>query len=354
MRVLEIMGSLHRGGAETMIMNYYRAFDKKLCQMDFVIHKQFDDDYCNEAKENGASIILMKRPGELGAVRYIRVLADAIRKHGPYDAVHIHTNYQAFMGVIAARLAGVKNIIVHSHTTAYTKSQLFVNRFVFKVFRVRKLSCGKLAGDAFFGSDYTIINNAIPVSSFKEVDDTEVKKIRDRFPGKKIIGNLGSFTRTKNHVFMLDLMEEIQKSDPTICLLLYGEGELKDEIQRQIDSRGLQSCVYLMGVTKSPNIVYHAMDLFILPSLWEGFPVTLVEAQLAGAYALASDTVTKECDIGIAKIEFLKLEKSLWADRIRALLALPEGAHKVPVNLDEYDVGVQWKKLYGIYKNEYK
>lgn len=353
MKVLEIMGSLHRGGAETMIMNYYRAFDKKLCQMDFVIHKQFGGDYCNEARENGASIILLNRPGELGVVKYIYRLADTIRKHGPYDAIHIHTNYQAFLGVIAAHIAGVKNIIVHSHTTAYTKNQLFVNRLIFRLFRVRKLSCGKLAGDAFFGTDYTIINNAIPVSEFKKVDDNEVKKIREVFDRKKIIGHLGSFTKTKNHVFMLDVMEEIKKKDPTICLLLYGDGELMDAIKSQIDSRGLQECVYLMGITKSPNIAYHAMDIFILPSLYEGFPVTLVEAQLTGTYAVASNTISKECDIGISKIEFLKLDKNLWADRIMALMSLPRCAQKAAVNLEEYDVDMQWKKLYRIYKKDY-
>ena len=354
MKVLEIMGSLHRGGAETMIMNYYRAFDKELCQMDFVIHKKFDDDYCNEAKENGAFIILLERPGEIGIVRYIRTLLDVIRKYGPYEAIHIHTNYQAFLSVIAARIAGVKNIIVHSHTTAYTRNQLFINRLIFRICKVRKLSCGKLAGDAFFGTDYTIVRNAIPVSGFNKVDDNEVKKIRDRFHGRKIIGHLGSFVRTKNHAFMLALMEEIKKSDPTVCLLLYGDGELKDEIKHQIKNKNLQDNVYLMGVTSSPNIVYHAMDVFILPSLYEGFPVTLVEAQLSGTYALASNTISKECNIGISNIEFLELDKFLWANRIMAVATLPKCTQKTELNVDEYNVDVQWKKLYKIYKNDYE
>ena len=350
MRVLEVMGSLHRGGAETMIMNYYRAFDKKLCQMDFVIHAEFEDDYQNEARGLGANIILLDRPGKIGAIKYIRILAKAITDNGSYDVVHIHTNYQAFLGVIAARKAGIKKIIVHSHTTTFTKKQLFINRFVFRAFRVTKLSCGKLAGDAFFGSDYIIINNAIPVSEFKVVNENRIRSIRNQFPGRKIIGHLGSFTKTKNHAFMLGVMEEIQKRDSSICLLLYGEGGLKDEIKKQIVNRELSDCVFLMGVTNDPSTAYHAMDLFLLPSLYEGFPVTLVEAQLSGTYSLASNLVSKECDIGASRIEFLKLDEDLWVDRIITLMASPVYVHEVDFNQDDYDVNKQWRNLYNIYR----
>lgn len=352
MRVLEVIGSLHRGGAETMIMNYYRAFDKNLCQMDFVIHAEFEDDYRDEAKRLGANVILLDRPGEVGALRYISILSKAIKENGPYDAVHIHTNYQAFLGVIAAKKAGIRNVIVHSHTTVFTKKQLFVNRTVFRLFQVKRLSCGKLAGDAFFGSNYTIINNAIPVSGFKSSNKEELKAIRSRFSGRKIVGHLGSFTKTKNHIFMLNVMDKLQKMDPSICLLLFGEGELIDEIEKQIATRGLCDCVYLMGVTKDPSTAYHSMDLFILPSLYEGFPVTLVEAQLSGTYSLASDSISKECDIGACRIEFLKLDEKVWADRIVSLINSPINTSEEEINLDEYDVDKQWKNLYNIYKND--
>lgn len=350
MRVLEILGSLHRGGAETMIMNYYRAFDKNLCQMDFVVHAEFEDDYRDEAKSQGANIILVDRPGEVGAFKYIHILAEAIKNNGPYDAVHIHTNYQAFLGVLAARKAGIKNIIVHSHTTVFTKEQLLINRAVFRLFKVKKLSCGKLAGDSFFGSDYTIINNAIPVSGFKLANENRIRLVRDQFAGRKIIGHLGSFTKTKNHVFMLGVMEIIQKRDPSICLLLYGEGALKDEIEKQIANRGLNGCVYLMGVTNDPSTAYHVMDLFLLPSLYEGFPVTLVEAQLSGTYSLASDSISKECDIGASRIEFLELNEELWADRILSLTVSPVNGNEGDINIDDYDVNKQWRNLYNIYK----
>lgn len=352
MRVLEILGSLHRGGAETMIMNYYKAFDKELCQMDFVIHAEFDDDYREQAKSMGAKVLLLDKPGEIGAVRYIILLTKTIKENGPYEAVHIHTNYQAFLGIIAASRAGIKNIIVHSHTSVFSKKQILVNRVIFKIYGVKKLACGKLAGDAFFGSNYTVLNNAIPVSNFKQANETAISEVKNRFSGKKIIGHLGSFSKTKNHAFMLDLMENICKKDDSICLLLYGDGELKEIISEEIVSRGLQECVYVMGITTDPSSAYHSMDLFILPSLFEGFPVTLVEAQLAGTYCLAANTVTKECDIGISRIEFLALDINAWANRILSLLTANLHESATAVDLDEFDVDKQWKKLYRIYENE--
>ena len=115
MRVLEVMGSLHRGGAETMIMNYYRAFDKKICQMDFVIHSELKMIIEKKPRTMGARILVDGLDqGKIGAREYIKSLTVAIKKNGPYDAIHIHTNYQAFLAIIAANKAGIKKIVVHS------------------------------------------------------------------------------------------------------------------------------------------------------------------------------------------------------------------------------------------------
>lgn len=179
MRVLEVMGSLHRGGAETMIMNYYRAFDKKICQMDFVIHSEFENDYREEAEKMGARILLMDRPGKIGAREYIKSLTVAIKKNGPYDAIHIHTNYQAFLAIIAANKAGIKKIVVHSHTTSFKKHEIFVNRVVMKLYHTVNIACGVAAGDAFFGkNNYMVLNNAIDVSRFKNVDNETIQKTK--------------------------------------------------------------------------------------------------------------------------------------------------------------------------------
>lgn len=352
MRVLEIMGSLHRGGAETMIMNYYRAFDKKLCQMDFVVHAEFENDYCKEAEGLGARIIHLDRPGEVGIHKYISALVAAMRQNGPYDAVHIHTNYQAFLGVIAAHRAGINNILVHSHTTKFTSMQIIINRLIMQIYGVKRLSCGERAAKAFFGNaKYQIINNAIDARKFRNVDEEKCIQLRKKLFGDHIvIGNLGRLHPPKNHAFMLDVMEQLVKKNPSIILALYGEGEKEYEIKKLVADKKLASNVFFMGVTNDVVSTYHTFDLFILPSLWEGFPVTLVEAQISGVPSLASNCVSNECDLGIGLLEYLPLDKDAWVNAILDLLDKKNETLGDTEKIDNYDVNTQWKKLYEAYK----
>lgn len=350
MRVLEVMGSLHRGGAETMIMNYYRAFDKKKCQMDFIIHSEFENDYREEAEKMGARIMLMDRPGKIGAREYIKSLTTVIKKNGPYDAIHIHTNYQAFLVIIAANKAGIKKLVVHSHTTSFRKREIFVNRIIMKVYHTVNIACGVAAGDAFFGKkNYIVLNNAIDISRFKNADNKIIhEKKREIYQEKKLVGHLGSFTAPKNHEFIIECAEELQKHRKDFKILLFGEGEKKEDIQKAILTRGLSDFVELCGVTDNPANTYRMFDVFILPSLYEGFPVTLVEAQISGVYCLASANISKECDLHVGRLEYLELDKITWANRINQLLKKNK-KYDGEIVIDQFDVNVQWRKLYDIY-----
>lgn len=348
MRVLEVMGSLHKGGAETMIMNYYRAFDKSLCQFDFVVHAEFEDDYRAEAKAMGANIIVLPTPGSLGAMRYIRRLRKAIKENGPYDAVHIHTDEQVFMGVIAAKGAGVKRVIAHSHNTRFNNFRIKVNRFVCKLWRATCLACGEKAGESFFGNlEYTVLNNAIPASRFMRTEETGTEQP----DAIKVIGHLGRFCEQKNHVFIVDIAEEMKARGEKVQFCLYGAGALEENIRQLVKTRNLEDYVRFMGLTNDAPSAYRSMDMFILPSRFEGFPVTLVESQLSGVPSLVSDRVSRECDLGLDLLTYLPLDKTVWADEISRRLA--EGnCKKCSLSnevIAQYDVTVQWKRLLAIY-----
>lgn len=345
MRVLEVMGSLHRGGAETMIMNYYKAMDKSLCQMDFVVHAEFEEDYRKQAQEYGARVFLLERPGKIGALAYIKALTQLIKSNGPYDAIHIHTNHQAFLSMIAGRIAGVKNILVHSHTTKYEKKYLAINRFFMKMCRVKRIACGKAAGDAFFGKEnYIVITNAIDLRKFKEVTSCDEKK----YGSKYVVGHLGRLTKPKNHEFIIGLAEQMAKVRDDIVFVCYGEGEDEEKLKRIVGSKQLSNIKFL-GVTHDAASAYHSFDVFILPSLWEGFPVTLVESQLAGTYALASDKVSKECDLNIGMLKFLPLDIEAWKNEIISCISQDHMCLKNKTIVDLYDVNIQWRKLYQLY-----
>lgn len=353
MRVLEIMGSLHRGGAETMIMNYYRAFDKQLCQMDFVVHARFDNDYCQEAEQMGAKIIELHRPGQIGPFRYIKELSDAVKRYGPYDAVHIHTNYQAFLSIIAAYFAGIRKIFVHSHTAKYSGTWIYINRYVMKVFGVKRLACGRAAGNAFFGREpYIIINNAIDIKKYKEIDNKNYTKIKHETFGKQyVLGHLGRFVEAKNHSFMLNVMERLVQIRKDIVLALYGDGEDRTKIEELAKAKGLENYVQFMGVTNDVITAYRTMDLFLLPSLYEGFPVTLVEFQLSGISGLVSDCVSDECDLQAGLVTYLPLKEDRWVAKILEKIENRQYAvkHVASDVLNQFDVKVQWKRLYEIY-----
>lgn len=351
MRVLEIMGSLHRGGAETMIMNFYRAFDKQLCQMDFIVHAEFIDDYRQEAELLGAKVILLSRPGQVGARKYICELTNAIVNNGPYDAVHIHTNYQAFLAVIAAKRAGISKIIVHSHTTNFKRHEIVINRIVMKHFRTKNIACGMAAGDAFFGkNNYIVLNNAIDITRFTNTDKESVENQKKAiYSDCKIIGHLGSFTLPKNHQFIIKFAKELSKCRSDFKVLLYGEGEYEKDIQKLIADYNLVDIVMLCGVTNDAPKAYKMFDLFILPSIYEGFPVTLVEAQISGTYCLASTNISSECDLGIDRLEYLDLNVNEWAERVDVLLDQNK-TDMDNISVDQFDVNVKWKELYSIYK----
>jgi len=353
MKILEIMGSLHRGGAETMIMNYYRAFDKELCQMDFIIHAEFDKDYRAEAIKMGAKIFLLPRPGKIGIFKYIFELTRKINENGPYDAIHIHTNYQAFLSIIAARICKIGNIIVHSHTTSYSYIQLLLNRFIMRIFHIKRLACGIAAGDAFFGkNNYSIISNAIDVSKFStNFENKDLKKLSGQFSGRRIIEHLGSFTYQKSNIFLIDVLSELPKIIPDILFLLYGSGKLEDKVRKYVSKKGLDEKVCFMGVIEDASEAYQLFDIFALPSLYEGFPVTLIEAQVARVYSFTSDAVSKECDLNVNLIKFLPLNVSLWTNEIYFEIYRNTNKllRKSDNDVSKYDVNIQWKELYTIY-----
>lgn len=353
MRVLEIMGSLHRGGAETMIMNYYRAFDKQLCQMDFVIHARFADDYCVEAENMGAHIIELERPGHIGAIRYIKSLRNAILENGPYEAIHIHTNHQAFLSVIAAKLAGMKKIVVHSHSAVFSKGSVLVNRMVMDLIPVIRIGCGEAAGKALFGfREFEVISNAINIDKFAGGIDKDYKIIKqERFGNKRVVGHIGRFSVQKNHEFIIEIAESMKKQNCNVVFALYGEGELEEEIRKEVIAKGLQDVVIFMGVTNDPVTAYHTFDIFILPSKWEGFPVTLVESQISGVMSLASDRIANECDLKAGLIDFIPLDASAWIKKMKTILEQPDTERKYVASemTRRFNIDEQWKKLYRIY-----
>lgn len=354
-KILQILGSLGRGGAEAMVMNYYRVAAENGIQFDFILHANAENGYEAEAKTLGARLFFLPRPGSIGFLKYVKNIKRIIIENGPYDAVHIHTDSQGFMGAIAAKQAGIKNILTHSHTSSYRKIKALTNRIVGDVCKVKRLACGQKAGEALYGKrHFEIIQNAIDIQKYMVVDDEVVaKKKKDlNLAGRYIIGQVGRLIDVKNHAFLLNSIAPILKENKDVVLCLAGDGELRSVLEQQCRDLKIESSVVFLGVVSNMEVLYSMFDLVVLPSKFEGLPLVTVEVQAAGKTLLCSDAVTSECDCGLDLVSFLPLDEGVWRDKLRKYIfqqvVAPSNALRVK-KLKEYDVKEQLTKLRNMY-----
>lgn len=300
-KILHVFGRLNRGGAETMIMNLYRNIDRSKIQFDFVKHTYekcaFDDDI----RELGGQIISVPRYTGINHVCYIKEWKDLFSKRPEYKIIHGHMISTAFIYLNIAKKYGLTTI-VHSHSTGTRGNkieQLVKNILQFPVRYTADylFACSDDAGKKFFGNkkNYYVIKNAIDVDKYKFNRSLRNKmrkslNVEDKF----VVGHVGSFTYAKNHKFLLDIFYEIQKQNRKAILLLLGDGELRKSIESHIKKLRIEDKVILTGVVPNVNEYLQAMDIFVFPSIYEGFGMAVIEAQAAGLNCFVSSNLPKE------------------------------------------------------------
>ena len=304
MRVAQVMGIMNSGGVEAVVMNYYRAIDRSKIQFDFFVDETCSFPQRDEIERLGGRYYFV--PPYYHVAAYIRTLRKLFRQND-YSIVHAQINTVNFFPLLAARLAGVPVRICHNHSTAnwgeLKKTLLkYLLRPFASVFATDYFACGERAGRWMYqnrrynAGKVQIMPNAIPAEAFafdpqaRELLRAEAGVGPDTF----VVGHVGRFTYAKNHAFLLDIFRAFHEATPDSVLLLVGEGELESDIKDRIQGLHLESCTRLLGVRKDVNKLYSAMDVFCLPSFYEGFPVVLVEAQANGLPCIISDRVTSE------------------------------------------------------------
>ena len=177
-KVLQVLGSLQRGGAETLVMNIYRNIDKKNIQFDFIVRENVDNGYEEEVKKLGGRIFVIPSPQKIGLKECIRRHIDVIKNNGPYICVHSHMNAMSFISMYAAKKCKIKNRISHSHSTSFPgKIKLLFGRYLTKRYSTKLLACSKDAGLKLFGnSNFEIIPNGIILDNFLVSDEDEKNK----------------------------------------------------------------------------------------------------------------------------------------------------------------------------------
>ena len=319
LRILHVVTDMGCGGLETMLMNYYRKIDRDNLQFDFLVHRETREFYDDEIESLGGHIFRMPRLNPF-SITYKRRIGKFLDEHPEYQIVHVHQDCLSGVFLKVAKKHGVIHRIAHSHSSSQTKNIKYPIKLLFRQSIPNNatllMACSKAAGDWMFcGNDYQILNNAIDAKSY--IYDEELRrKIRKqlKIEDDLLVGHVGRFSTPKNHLFLLDVFNELQKTI-SAKLLLVGDGGLRKEIEDKISSLGLADKVILLGRRSDVADLLQAMDVFVFPSIYEGLPLTIIEAQAAGLPCLISEKVPIECKKTKLVYQMsLEQEAAEWAD----------------------------------------
>lgn len=370
-KVLLFVDRMRVGGIQTLLVNMYPFFDKEKFQIDFLVlddgeHYELED----KLRKMGAVVYKLKnvwvrKPQDY--LKYFKQIDHFFKQHSDYKAVHINTGSKNFYILQAAKKYGIPVRIAHSHNTGYqTKNKLQVllgEMFKYPLKRAANhyVACSELAGEWMFGKQSVqkgkvlLLPNGVDLDKFnfsQEVRDRKRSELS--IQDKIVIGNVGRFTTQKNHLFLLDIFKEIHKIEPKTVLLLAGIGERMEEAKHKAKKLGLTDSVYFLGFRTDVMELVQAMDVFLMPSLYEGFPVTAVEAQATGLPCIFSDTITKEAKI-LNQADYISLEDSLqeWARRTLQLVGTTERNKCTEYLRNQgFDIKAMVKKLEQIYQQK--
>ncbi len=296
-RILQVLPTLNVcGGIESYAMNYYRHIDKTKVQFDFVTHTDLDCSYKQEILDMGGQVFEFPVFRVRSLPRILDMIDELFANQKPqYQAVHCHMANAACFYFWKAKKYGIKKLILHSHNSAAADvwTHIVRNYPLLKLgvsLATERVACSGLAGEFLFGKKLFIkIHNAIDVGrfAFDAKKRTEFRKALG-WKDKIVIGHIGRMTPQKNQPFLLDIFYELQKRNPAYHLVMIGQGEDEKEIRRKIDVLGLAEKVEICAPVSNIADYYQAFDAFVLPSLYEGLGLALVEAQCSGLPTFAS------------------------------------------------------------------
>lgn len=327
-RILNLFTIMNRGGAETMVMNYYRAIDKSKIQFDFMVHRQERGAYDNEIEAMGGRIFRMCPIYPQNLFKYQQMLKEFFDNHPEYRILHSHMSelgYFAFKEAIKhdvpVRICHAHNAPVFSSETAIEKLKRIPRELLARQMRTLStdyFTCSRIAGEWLFGKKNSekliFMRNAIDAAAFA-YNEATAQKVKADFgwTDKFVIGHVGRFCPQKNHDFLIDLFNVFHSKYSNSILALVGSGELQGKIQEKVKNLGLDKAVYFLGNRADMPNVYQAFDVFLFPSFYEGLPVSLIEAQASGLPCVISDTISDQTRLTSAYYPVsLKEKTELW------------------------------------------
>lgn len=359
-RVLEIIGKRPVGGVGTVMLNYQTYVDTDKVQMDYLIFGEEKEPFDEAVEALGSKVYVYPALSGSQMGRTKTYLEEFFSKHAKeYDIVHLHAPTIAFLAFPIVAKYGIKHRIVHSHATLYAENKVKAirNRVLWAMARGKitdRIGCSKAAGDFLFGKDgaeFTVLKNAIAYEDYlyDETLRNEVRK-REGVLEKLVVGNVGRFSQQKNQPRLIEIFAEVKKLRPDSVLWLLGDGELRQEVEAKIKELNLQKDVKLFGMVKNTKEYYQAMDVMVMPSLFEGLPMVGVEAQASGLPCVFADTITREVDVVGCPYVALTDSNEVWAKAVIEAAGKKE-RRSYQKELDElgFNIKLEAKRLEELY-----
>lgn len=355
--------SANLGGIETFIYNLYKKINKEKFEISFLIDKGLKIAYQEEYEKDGCKFYEIENRKK-NYFKYLKELKQVYQNNN-FDIIHINImSYSLFERIIYACKYSKAKVIIHSHNggfskdCAYKKTMLLdkIGRLFIKKYnnKLIKIACGEKAGKfAFKNNKFEIFNNGIDIDKFR-FSELNRKLIRNelKISGKEtVLGLIGMFNNPKNHTFLIDIFNEYKKMDNNSKLILIGDGYLRNEIKEKVHKLNLDDSVLFLGKRYDVERLYSAMDIYVMPSLYEGLSISLCEAQINGLKCYTSDDVDKDSNItGNVKFISLKETAETWAKEIFSLdnKRDSDALQKIP---DNFNSEVSYKKLSEFYEN---
>ena len=353
-RICQVLHGIVGGGSEQVVLNY--CFHMRDVHFDLLYQYEPNPKILERFNETGINCIQI--PDKVHhPLKHLWTMFQIFRK-GKYDVVHSHLDW--FMNsyvCLLAVLAGVKKRIAHHHQAYGNTLLCTLMRIPCKLFATHWLACGEAAAingwgkRAYEKGEVTILPNAIDPERFKfnEIARREIRIKYGIAENDFVVGHVGRFYPQKNHEFLIDVFAELIKQKSKAKLLLLGEGPLLGHIKEKVESLGLLDSVIFAGLQKDPAPFYSAMDVFVFPSLWEGLPLTLVEAQYAGLPCVVSENVTKETII-TNKVHTVSLNSAKPMCEALASSKISDNREHPQINSRRFDIENCYKMLESLYQ----
>ena len=354
-RVLHVLNKISvDSGVSTVVMNYYSKLDHNRITFDFMLNEEPSPSIRAYIESNGSKIFVMPGLKFVNTIKYIKALKQFYLTND-YKIIHGHVANSAVFYLGLAKNTPFK--IIHSHNSK--ASDIFWKSVRNRILSLRIKStanlffaCSNDAANFLFGSNTNavIVNNSIDIGSFIFSQMKRDKKRAELgLSDEPLIGHIGRFCPQKNPGFIIDVFHEIYKKNKNFRLMLIGSGELYPQIQQKVKKSGLEDAVFFPRITEDISGYLSAMDVFVLPSLFEGIPLTAVEAQASGLPVLLSDKISKDVDV-TGETVFLPLDKSLWVNSILSVTANDRIAAGKRVKNSRFDIDTQVEELCGYYE----